>query len=244
MSKGASHLLGRKAGVRLAGFHNVMGAVLASEAGFDGLWASGFEFSASLGLADSNFVTPNQVASMCALVSRRVKLPILVDFDTGYGGAEQARYFAELFQSVGCKGLCIEDKTFPKNNSYSDKPNSLEEVEDCQKKISAIKQHCGREFVVVARTEALVLGRGVELALNRASAFVDAGADAVLVHSKSNVPDEVQAFCNDWGGTLQYSRSQRLIPALHMTVCGKSACMAVFMRIKDSGLHTPRWLLC
>jgi phosphoenolpyruvate phosphomutase len=96
--------------------------------------------------------------------------------------------------------MCIEDKVFPKTNSFLNEKNQLlADTEEFAGKIKAAKDtQQDSDFCVVARIEAFILGLGLNETLNRAHAYCSAGADAILVHSKLSSPDQILAFMSQW----------------------------------------------
>lgn len=184
--------------------HNGLSARIAEEAGFPALWASGLTLSASLGLRDNNEATWTQVLEMLEYMNDATIMPILVDGDSGHGNFNTVRRLVTKLEQRGLAGLCLEDKLFPKTNSFlRDGAQPLAEVDEFCGKLKAARDSCrDRDFVLVARTEALVMGHGVAEALRRAEAYRAAGADAVIVHSKSARPDEVFAFLGEWANRL------------------------------------------
>jgi phosphoenolpyruvate phosphomutase len=181
--------------------HNGLSAKIAQEAGFRGLWASGLTISASLGLRDSNEASWTQVLDVLEYMADAVNLPILVDGDTGYGNFNNVRRLVRKLGERGIAGVCIEDKLFPKTNSFIGEFQPLAEIDEFCGRIKAGKDsQTSDDFVLVARTEALISSRGMDEALRRAEAYHAAGADAVLIHSKKPNADEIFEFCRRWGG--------------------------------------------
>lgn len=186
-----------------AGAHNPLTAALVEEAGFDVVWASGLEISASMGVPDANVLSVTECLSTAAAMAARVDIPVLADCDSGFGGITNVIHMVRDYEAAGIAGVCIEDKTFPKLNSFVVGPQQLVPVEDFAGKIAAAVESRRRpDFMVVARIEAFIAGYGLEEALRRARAYELAGADALLIHSKLSVPDEVVAFCERYTGTV------------------------------------------
>jgi phosphoenolpyruvate phosphomutase len=103
------------------------------------------------------------------------------------------------YEAAGVAAVCIEDKVFPKRNSFMQAEQVLEDADVFARKVEIAKRtQRGTDFLVIARTEAAIAGFGVDEALRRAHRYVDAGADAILMHSKSREPDEILAFCAAW----------------------------------------------
>ena len=183
--------------------HSGLSAKIAEEAGFRGIWASGLSISASLGLRDSNEASWTQVLEVLEYMADATALPILVDGDTGHGNFNNMRRFTRKLGERGVAGVCIEDKLFPKANSFVGEAQPLADVEEFCGRLKAGKDSQTHEdFVIVARTEALISGWPMEEALHRAHAYADAGADAVLIHSKKAHAREVFEFCERFAGRV------------------------------------------
>ena len=238
--------------------HSPLSAKLAEEAGFDGIWASGFELSALYGLPDASLVTMTQHLDMVRAMAERSSLPIVADIDTGFGNAVNVVYAVEQYERAGAAAVVIEDKTFPKVTSLAaDGRQELLRVEEFQGKIeAACATRRDRRFVIIGRTEALIAGLGEAEALRRAAAYERAGADMILVHSKQKTADEVESFVRAWSGkapivlvpTAYPEMNAERIKALgkvKMVIYGNHAIRAsvtamkdVFARIRlDGGIH-------
>ena len=192
-------LLGRPGIARIAGAHNALGAKMAERAGFDGVWSSSFEISASHGVPDASILGMTDHLDAAREMAASVAIPILVDCDTGYGESTQFAHAVRQFEAAGVAAVCIEDKQFPKLNSFVPGRQELAPIDDFLDKLQAGKraQRTG-DFAIIARTEALIAGCGREEALLRARAYADAGADAVLIHSKSATVDELASVTRAW----------------------------------------------
>ena len=180
--------------------HNALSAKIAEEAGFPAIWASGLSMSAQFGVRDSNEASWSQVVDALEFMSDATQVPILVDGDTGYGNFNSLRRLVRKLEQRELAGVCIEDKEFPKTNSFgaSDRQILASVDEFCGKIKAAKDSQLDADFVVVARVEALIAGAGMEEALRRAEAYHAAGADAVLIHSKKTRADEVVEFSRHW----------------------------------------------
>ena len=180
--------------------HSGISAKIVEEAGFGGIWASGLSISASLGLRDSNEASWTQVLDVLEYMSDATTLPILVDGDTGYGNFNNVRRLVKKLCERQIAGVCIEDKLFPKTNSFIGEAQPLADVDEFCGRIKAGKDsQLDDDFTLVARVEALISGRGMEEALRRAEAYHAAGADAILIHSKQNTANEIFEFMERWG---------------------------------------------
>lgn len=181
--------------------HNGLSARVGEEAGFPGLWASGLCLSAQYGVRDNNEASWTQILEMLEFMADATTVPILLDGDTGYGNFNNVRRLVRKLEQRGVAALCIEDKLFPKANSFLDgEVQPLATLEEFAGKVKAGKDAArDADFAIVARTEALIAGWGLGEALRRAEAYVAAGADAILIHSSQATADEVLAFRNEWG---------------------------------------------
>ncbi|MFB6367060.1 phosphoenolpyruvate mutase [Paenibacillus elgii] len=184
--------------------HSGLSAAIAEEAGFKGIWASGLSISAAMGVRDNNEASWTQVLDVLEFMSDATSVPILLDGDTGYGNFNNARRLVKKLEQRQIAGVCIEDKLFPKTNSFIHATaQPLADVDEFCGKIKAMKDtQSDEDFVVVARVEAFITGWGLEEALRRAEAYRQAGADAVLIHSKRSDIAEIESFMKEWGGRL------------------------------------------
>ncbi|MBX9943567.1 MAG: phosphonopyruvate hydrolase [Reyranella sp.] len=184
--------------------HSPLSAMLAAEAGFDAVWASGFELSALYGVPDVSVVSMTQHLEMTRAIVERSGLPVVADIDTGFGNAINVLYAVEQYERAGAAAVVMEDKSFPKVTSLvAGGRQDMVRIEEFQGKIEAARAaRRDPDFVIVARTEALIAGLGQDEALKRARAYEAAGADMVLVHSKQKTPDEIEAFVHAWDGKV------------------------------------------
>ena len=182
--------------------HNGLSARIVREAGFKGIWASGLSISAQLGVRDNNEASWTQVVDVLEFMADASDLPILLDGDTGYGNFNNMRRLVRKLEQRGIAGVCIEDKVFPKTNSFlNGERQPLADIAEFAGKIAAGKDtQTDPNFSIVARVEALIAGWGMDEALKRAEAYRLAGADAILIHSKLSKPDEILAFTREWAG--------------------------------------------
>mgnify|MGYP001346009017 CR=1 FL=1 len=163
----------------VAGAHNPLSARLVEEAGFDAIWASGFEISASQAVPDANILTFSENLEIARGIANAVEIPVIADCDSGFGNAVNVIRTIREYEAAGVAGICIEDNIFPKRCSfYSGSRRELVSVEEHAGKIRAAKAaQRDPDTFIIARTEALIAGWGREEALRRARAYADAGAD-------------------------------------------------------------------
>lgn len=183
--------------------HNGLSARIVEEAGFKGIWGSGLSMSAALGVRDNNEASWTQVLEVLEFMSDGTSIPILLDGDTGYGNFNNMRRLVTKLEQRGIAGVCIEDKLFPKTNSFIGDAQPLADMDEFCGKIKAAKDtHRDDDFVVVARLEGFIAGWGLKDVLIRAEAYMEAGANAILVHSKKSNPSDLDAFMAEWGNRL------------------------------------------
>ncbi|MCG8597078.1 MAG: phosphoenolpyruvate mutase [Kiloniellales bacterium] len=182
--------------------HDALSAAIAESAGFKGLWASGLSISSSLGFRDANEASWTQVVEAVERIVDAANIPVLVDGDSGFGNFNNARLAALKLWQRGAAGLCLEDKSFPKMNSFVGNEHALADITEFCGRLKAVKDTVpGEDFVLIARIEALIAGRGLDEALTRAHAYADAGVDAVLIHSRRSDAGQILEFARAWGNT-------------------------------------------
>ncbi|MEJ2121923.1 MAG: phosphoenolpyruvate mutase [Alphaproteobacteria bacterium] len=231
--------------------HNGLSAKIVEEAGFKGIWASGLSISSALGVRDSNEASWTQVLEVLEFMSDATGIPILVDGDTGYGNFNNVRRLVQKLGQRDIAAVCIEDKLFPKTNSFIGQAQPLADIAEFCGKIKAGKDsQLDEDFSIIARVEALISGWGMEEALKRAEAYHAAGADGILIHSKMATADEILTFAREWGNrapvvivpTMYYRtptdayREHEISLAIwanHNLRAALSAMRAVTQRIKD-----------
>ncbi|CAM5273492.1 phosphonopyruvate hydrolase [Alcaligenes sp. RM2] len=184
--------------------HNPLSARLAQDAGFGAIWGSGFELSASYAVPDANILSMGTHLEMMRAIASSVDIPLIADIDTGFGNAVNVSYIIPLYEAAGASAIVMEDKTFPKDTSLrADGRQELVRIEEFQGKIeAACAARHDPDFLIIARVEALIAGLGQEEALTRGLAYEQAGADAILIHSKQATPDQILSFVQAWTGKV------------------------------------------
>jgi len=155
-------------------------AKLVEEAGFDGIWISGFEASARLGLADNGSITMFEMLNIAKPIVDAVKIPVWVDVDTGYGNFKRT---VREFEKIGVHGISVEDNLPSKINSLWGDKIPLMSKEDFGKKLNQVAWD-DRKIKIIARTEALIRGYGTEEAVARMMHYCKCGADILLPHTR------------------------------------------------------------
>jgi len=155
--------------VHVMAAHSPLSARLSEEAGFDGLWASGFELSALYGLADVSLISMTQHLDMVRAMAEQSTLPLVADIDTGFGNAINVIYAIQQYERAGAAAVVIEDKTFPKVTSLvADGRQELLGIAEFRGKVeAAIATRRDPDFLIIDRTEVLVARQPSSVVLPR-----------------------------------------------------------------------------
>ena len=190
--------------LKVGGAFDAMSAKLVENSGFDAIWAGSFGISATHALPDASILTMTEFLNVASNMEDACDIPIIADCDTGFGGPSNVSHMVKKYEKAGIAAICIEDKTFPKQNSFLEntKQELLPEKDFVAKIIAAKEAKENSNFMIIGRTEALISGLGMKEAIKRANAYEKAGADAILIHSKQDSPEEIFEFSESWGGTL------------------------------------------
>ena len=188
--------------VKVGGAFDAMSAKLVENAGFDAVWAGSFAISATHALPDASILTMTEFLNAASIMANACNIPIIADCDTGFGGPSNVTHMVRKYESAGISSICIEDKIFPKQNSLLEggQNDLLAEKEFVAKILAANEAKNSKDFLIIARIEALISGLGMKEALKRADAYEKAGADVILIHSKQKNPDEIFEFTDSWKG--------------------------------------------
>ena len=201
MSAGSAQLrqlLSQDAVIRAIGVSDGLGARLAERAGFEALWASGFAISASHGVPDAGILTMKEMLDAAIIIGDASALPVIADCDTGFGDVSVVTRMVQSYERHGVAAVCIEDKCFPKRNSFRPGQSLADAGEFAAKIEAAVAARTDPNFCVIARLESLIAGRGLDDAVERGELYARAGADIVLIHSKAPSPTEIEAFAARW----------------------------------------------
>jgi len=167
---------------------------------FDGIWSSSLTDSTAKGKPDTEAVdVTSRIVTLNDILEVTTK-PIIFDGDTG-GKPEHFAFTVKTLERLGVSAVIIEDKTGLKKNSlFGDEVEQTQEsIENfCHKIITGKKAQATREFMIIARIESLILNNGMTDALTRAKAFINAGADGIMIHSRNKSPHEIFEFCNEY----------------------------------------------
>lgn len=190
--------------LRVGGAFDAMSAKLVEMQGFDAVWAGSFAISATHALPDASIMTMTEFLHAASTMADACDIPVIADCDTGFGGPSNVSHMVKKYENAGIAAVSVEDKTFPKQNSLLEegRQDLISEKEFVAKILAAKDAKSNSDFMIIARTEALIAGLGIKEAIKRAKAYEKAGADAILIHSKKNTPHEVFEFADTWGGSL------------------------------------------
>ena len=200
--------------LRFPGAFNALCALMVEQAGFEGFYISGAVVSASLGLPDVGLTTLSEVAAKSYEIGRAVSLPVLVDADTGFGEPLNAARTVQVLEDMGAAGCHIEDQVNPKRCGHLDGKEVVPAEQMIKRLRAAVRARRDPDFVICARTDARAT-EGVDGAINRARAYIDAGADMIF--------PEALADAGEW------EKVRRAIDApvlANMTEFGKSQLLS------------------
>jgi len=185
---------------------------------FDFFWASSLTDSASKGHPDIEIISLDSRLKTINEILEVTNKPIVVDGDTG-GDIHHFEYLVPKLEKMGVSAVVIEDKVFPKRNSLID--GTIQEQEEPEKFAEKIK--CGKQiqtsddFMIIARIESLIAGKEVEDALIRAGKYLEAGVDAILIHSKSTDPEKIFRFASEYSRLCQDLNVKRALVCIPTT---------------------------
>ena len=201
--------------LQFVGAFNAMVAQLIEQYGFDGVYGSGAVISNALGLPDVGLTTLSEVAHFTSDISSKVKLPVIVDADTGFGGPGNTARTIALLEQTGATGCHIEDQVNPKRCGHLEGKELVSSQDMTQKIKAAVQARTDPNFILIARTDAKGV-EGIDAAIDRAKAYVDAGADMIFPEALHNVK-EMEAF----------RKAVKVPLLLNMTEFGKSDLLSI-----------------
>jgi 2-methylisocitrate lyase-like PEP mutase family enzyme len=176
------------------GVYDALTALLAEQAGFEALYLSGASIAYTrLGRSDIGLTTFSEVEDVLARITERVRVPVIVDADTGFGNALNVQRTVRGFERAGAAMIQLEDQTFPKRCGHLD-GKAVVPVSEMQGKLhAALDARADAGTLVLARTDALAV-EGLEAALDRAEAYLDCGVDALFIEAL-RTPEQMDAAC-------------------------------------------------
>jgi len=171
--------------LQLPGAYNAMVAMLIEQHGFDGVYCSGAVISNSLGLPDIGLTTLTEVSLFTQQIIGRTTLPVIVDADTGFGEVMNVARTVEEFESIGATAIHLEDQISPKRCGHLDGKELIPTQHMTHKIKAAVDAKIDPNFLIIARTDAKSV-EGIDAAIERAKAYIDAGADAIFPEALHN----------------------------------------------------------
>ncbi|WP_243061740.1 methylisocitrate lyase [Humibacter sp. RRB41] len=214
--------------LRFPGAFNPLSARLIERKGFDGVYVSGAVLSADLGLPDIGLTTLTEVTGRAKQIARMTELPAIVDADTGFGEPMNVARTVQEFEDAGVAGLHIEDQVNPKRCGHLDGKQVVDEHTALQRIRAAVDARRDPNFLIMARTDIRAVD-GLQAAVDRAKALVDAGADAIFPEAMATL-EEFEAV-----------RAAVDVPLLaNMTEFGKSELFTV-QQLADVGMNIVIW---
>jgi 2-methylisocitrate lyase-like PEP mutase family enzyme len=179
------------------GVYDALSAVVAEQAGFEALYLSGASIAYTrLGRSDIGLTTATEVAQTLAHITDRVRLPVIVDADTGFGNALNTQRTVRDFERAGASMLQIEDQTFPKRCGHLQGKGVVPVVEMQGKLRAALDARRSASTLILARTDALAV-EGFEAAMARAEAYLACGVDALFIEALRS-PEQMKAACDQF----------------------------------------------
>ncbi|WP_291384797.1 MULTISPECIES: oxaloacetate decarboxylase [Achromobacter] len=184
------------AGTVLApGVYDALSALVAEQAGFTALYLSGASIAYTrLGRSDIGLTTYTEVEDTLARIAERVSAAVIVDADTGFGNALNTQRTVRGFERAGAAMIQLEDQTFPKRCGHLDGKSVIPAAEMCGKLRAAVDARVNASTLILARTDALA-SEGLDAALDRAEAYLEAGADALFIEAL-RTPEQMRAACD------------------------------------------------
>ncbi|MCV2396236.1 methylisocitrate lyase [Actinotalea sp. M2MS4P-6] len=214
--------------LRVPGAFNPLSARLIEQKGFDGVYVSGAVLSADLGLPDIGLTTLTEVAGRAKQIARTTELPALVDADTGFGEPMNVARTVQELEDAGVAGMHIEDQVNPKRCGHLDGKEVVDRETALRRVRAAVEARRDPDFLVMARTDIRGV-EGLDAAVDRAKALVDAGADAIFPEAMATLAE------------FEAVRRAVDVPVLaNMTEFGKSELFTVD-QLRDVGINIVIW---
>jgi 2-methylisocitrate lyase-like PEP mutase family enzyme len=177
------------------GVYDALSALIAEQAGFEALYLSGASIAYTrLGRSDIGLTTATEVAQTLSLITERVRIPVIVDADTGFGNALNTQRTVREFERAGAAMIQLEDQTFPKRCGHLDGKGVVPVAEMQGKLRAALDARRSSETLILARTDAVAV-EGLEAALERAQRYLECGVDALFIEAL-RTPQQMDAACS------------------------------------------------
>ena len=194
-------LLRRDGCLVLPGVYDGISAKMATSAGFEALYMTGYGAVASaLGVPDAGLATFTEMLDRVRCIAGATALPFVADGDTGYGGLLNVERTVRGYAAAGAAGIQLEDQEFPKKCGHTEFRRVIAEADAAAKIRVAVDARPSREFLIVARTDARY-AEGLDSALHRAERFLEAGADVLFVESPESL-EELRRVAETFRGAI------------------------------------------
>jgi 2-methylisocitrate lyase-like PEP mutase family enzyme len=189
--------LQQNSAVLAPGVYDALSALLAEQAGFEAIYLSGASVAyTQLGRPDISLVSFDHLSSCVARIRERVSLPLIVDADTGFGNALNVQRTVRLLERMGASAIQLEDQSFPKRCGHLSGKSLIPPAEMAGKVRAALDARHSEDTLIIARTDAIAV-EGFGPALERANAYLEAGADVIFVEAprtREDLTGVVRAF--------------------------------------------------
>jgi len=167
------------------GVYDGISALLAKQAGFSVIYASGGAISRSMGYPDLGLITFTEMSKAIKTIVERTQLPVIADADTGFGNALNVQRMVQEYEQIGVAAFHIEDQTFPKRCGHLQNKTIISTGEMCEKIQAAVHSRQDPDLLIIARTDAIAV-EGIDEAIKRAQAYIKAGANIIFVEAPEN----------------------------------------------------------
>jgi 2-methylisocitrate lyase-like PEP mutase family enzyme len=195
------NLLARPQPLLAPGIYDALSALVAEQSGFEALYLSGASIAYTrLGRSDVGLTTATEVAQTLAHITDRVRLPVIVDADTGFGNALNVQRTVRDFERAGAAMIQLEDQGFPKRCGHLDGKTVVPAGEMVGKLRAALDARRSRETLILARTDALAI-EGLDAALERAERYLETGVDALFIEALRS-PEQMKAACERFASRI------------------------------------------
>ena len=183
------------------GVYDGLTALLAQQAGFEAVYLSGAAVAyTQLGRSDVGLTTATETADVLGRITDRVRVPVIVDGDTGYGNALNVQRTVRLFERAGASMIQLEDQTFPKRCGHLEGKSLVSTQEMCGKLKAALDARSSADTLILARTDAVAV-EGLAAAMARAEAYAACGVDALFIEALRTTQD-MDAACTRFSARL------------------------------------------
>lgn len=183
------------------GVYDSLTALLAEQAGFEALYLSGGAVAyTQFGRSDVGLTTAKEAIDTCARITDRVRTPLIVDGDTGFGNALNVQRTVRDFERAGAAMIQLEDQTFPKRCGHLENKSLVSKAEMCGKLRAALDARHSDGMLVLARTDAVAV-EGLEAAIDRAEAYLETGVDALFIEAVTSA-EQMDRVCSTFAARV------------------------------------------